>query len=66
MYPKPVQQPHPPIHVGGETDAALRRVAELGQGWYGFNRTPEEVPEALDRLDRLLARAGPQPRPTSR
>src|SRR6188508_2371184 len=27
MYPKPVQTPHPPIHVGGETDAALRRVA---------------------------------------
>ena len=27
MYPKPVQTPHPPIHVGGESDAALRRVA---------------------------------------
>ena len=35
LYPKPVQQPHPPIHFGGETTAALRRVADLGQGWYG-------------------------------
>ena len=58
MYPKPVQQPHPPIHVGGETDAALRRVAALGQGWYGFNRTPDEVPPALERLDGFLAEQG--------
>jgi probable F420-dependent oxidoreductase len=56
--PKPVQQPHPPIHFGGETDAALRRVAELGQGWFGFNRKPEDMPEALERLDRALAAQG--------
>jgi probable F420-dependent oxidoreductase len=55
MYPKPVQSPHPPIHVGGESDAALRRTARLGQGWFGFNRQPEEVPEAMERLDRALA-----------
>jgi probable F420-dependent oxidoreductase len=58
MYPKPVQQPHPPIHFGGETDAALRRVADLGQGWYGFNRTPDEVPAPLARLEELLAERG--------
>jgi probable F420-dependent oxidoreductase len=58
LYPKPVQQPHPPIHFGGETDAALRRVADLGQGWFGFNRKPEDVPEALERLDRALAEKG--------
>ena len=58
MHPKPVQRPHPPVHFGGETDAALRRVATLGQGWYGFNRTPAEVPPALARLDELLAEEG--------
>lgn len=58
MYPKPVQQPHPPIHVGGESDGALRRVARHGQGWYGFNRSPDEVPEALERLDRALETEG--------
>jgi probable F420-dependent oxidoreductase len=58
FYPKPVQQPHPPIHFGGETDAAMRRVAELGQGWFGFNRKPEDMPEALERLDRALAAQG--------
>jgi len=58
MYPKPVQTPHPPIHVGGETDAALRRVARLGQGWFSFGRLPEDLPAALDRLDAALAAEG--------
>ncbi|HEV3225727.1 MAG TPA: LLM class F420-dependent oxidoreductase [Acidimicrobiales bacterium] len=58
MYPKPVQQPHPPIHVGGESDGALRRAARFGQGWFGFNRQPEQVPEALERLDRALGDEG--------
>ena len=40
-------------------DAALRRVADLGQGWYGFNRTPEEVPDALDEARSPARRTGP-------
>ena len=55
QYPKPLQTPHPPIHFGGESDVALRRVADLGQGWYGFNLEPDAVPERLDRLGSLLA-----------
>jgi probable F420-dependent oxidoreductase len=58
QYPKPIQQPHPPIHVGGESDAALRRVARLAQGWYGFNLLPEAVPERLAALERFLADRG--------
>lgn len=58
MYPKPVQQPHPPIHVGGESVAAMRRVATQGQGWYSFNRTPDELREPLQRLDAMLAEHG--------
>jgi probable F420-dependent oxidoreductase len=58
MFPKPVQQPHPPIHVGGETTAALRRVARLGQGWHTFNRSPAELAEGLQQLDSLLDDAG--------
>jgi probable F420-dependent oxidoreductase len=56
--PKPIQKPHPPIHFGGESDAALRRVAEIGQGWYGFNLLPDAVPSHLARLDRFLAEKG--------
>lgn len=56
--PKPVQTPHPPIHFGGESDAALRRVAAIGQGWYGFNLLPDAVPAHLARLDGFLAERG--------
>lgn len=55
--PKPVQSP-PPILVGGESEAALRRVARAGDGWYGFQLTPEELGEKLVHLDELLAAAG--------
>lgn len=58
LYPKPAQAPHPPVHVGGESDAALRRVARHGQGWYTFNRRPEDLDEPLARLDGLLAAEG--------
>lgn len=58
MYPKPVQAPHPPIHVGGESDAALRRVARHGQGWFSFDRLPEQLPGPLARLDAALAAEG--------
>ncbi|MGE4605575.1 MAG: LLM class F420-dependent oxidoreductase [Myxococcota bacterium] len=56
--PKPAQKPHPPLIFGGESDAALRRVAELGQGWFGYNLTPGELETHLKRLDELLADVG--------
>ena len=58
MDPKPVQSPHPPIVVGGESDAALRRVARAGQGWYSFNRLPGDLDEPVGRLDRFLDEQG--------
>jgi probable F420-dependent oxidoreductase len=32
-WPKPVRKPHPPIYIGGESEAALNRVARYGDGW---------------------------------
>jgi probable F420-dependent oxidoreductase len=58
MQPKPVQQPHPPIPIGGESDAALARVARAGQGWHTFNRPPSGLAEPLATLDRLLGERG--------
>jgi probable F420-dependent oxidoreductase len=58
MFPKPVQAPHPPIHIGGESDAALRRTARAAQGWHTFNRRPEDLPAPLARLEELLAEEG--------
>lgn len=56
--PKPVQRPHPPILVGGESDAALRRAAELGDGWYGVGHTPASAARQIARLRELRAAAG--------
>jgi probable F420-dependent oxidoreductase len=58
MYPKPVQEPHPPIHFGGESDVAISRAARLGQGWHTFGRLPADVPGALVRLGAELEQAG--------
>src|SRR6516165_3119213 len=58
MFPKPVQNPQPPIHIGGETPAALRRVARHGQGWHTFNRSPAQLAEGLAELDAHLEAAG--------
>ena len=43
-WPKPVQRPHPPIYVGGHSPAALKRLAEYGDGWMplGYTR-PDEI-----------------------
>jgi probable F420-dependent oxidoreductase len=42
LRPKPVQQPHPPIFVGGNSDATVRRVIKHGAGWIA-NPFPVEV-----------------------
>ena len=57
-YPKPVQRPHPPVHIGGDSDAALSRVARHGQGWFGMGQTPDVLPERLERLEAALEREG--------
>ncbi len=51
--PKPTRDI--PIAFGGESLPALRRVASLGNAWYGYNLTPDQLREKLGTLDRLLA-----------
>ena len=56
--PKPTQKPHPPIYFGGESDAALDRVAALGDGWYAYDISPEELALRLDSLDSKMQQNG--------
>ena len=56
-YPKPVRG-EVPIWFGGETPPALKRVAEYGNGWCGFNMTPAEAAEKMTRIEQLLKAAG--------
>jgi len=57
-FPKPAQGRKLPILVGGQTDPALKRAAEYGDGWCGFNLTPEETAEKIARLRELMKAAG--------
>ena len=61
MFPKPLQQPHPPIIFGGHSDRALRRVADLGDGWFAFDVLPDEVVPRIDELTGVLSRRGRRP-----
>jgi probable F420-dependent oxidoreductase len=56
--PKPVQRPWPPILVGGESEAALRRAARTGDGWIGMAHTFESAAVSIERLRVLRAEAG--------
>jgi probable F420-dependent oxidoreductase len=49
ISPRPVQQPGPPIWVGGNSWRALQRAVEHGDGWTPFRGDPDRVREALRR-----------------
>jgi probable F420-dependent oxidoreductase len=58
--PKPIQKPHVPLWIGGESRAALRRAARLGDGWHSAGTSLAELPEKLRLLRTALQEAGRQ------
>ena len=61
--PKPIQRPHPRIHVGGESEAALTRAARAGDGWLGLDHTLASVQPQLHRLAELRSQFGREDSP---
>jgi alkanesulfonate monooxygenase SsuD/methylene tetrahydromethanopterin reductase-like flavin-dependent oxidoreductase (luciferase family) len=64
LRPRPVQQPRPPIWIGGSSKPALRRVAERGDGWIPQGTPRKKMPESIDYLrahrDRVRPDANPE------
>jgi probable F420-dependent oxidoreductase len=56
--PGSVQQPHPPILIGGTSHAALRRAAQLGDGWLSTDLRPERLRTRLRTLQQLCEAHG--------
>jgi probable F420-dependent oxidoreductase len=53
-YPKPDSDKGVPVWFGGESNPALRRVAEYGDGWIGFNLLPDQAAQKVKRIEELL------------
>jgi probable F420-dependent oxidoreductase len=56
--PKPLQPGGPPIWIGGRSDAALRRAAQLGDGWVSYLVTPERFRASLGKIEAFAREAG--------
>lgn len=55
VEPKPVQKPHPPIFIGGNSQAAMRRAAVHGDGWIPWLVTAEDLPGCIAYMKSLPA-----------
>ena len=58
LRPPPVQQPYPPIWVAGRSDAAVRRAAIAGDGWYPYLFTVNRLRRSNDSVRELAAHSG--------
>lgn len=60
--PRPVQQPYPPVLLGGTADRALRRAGRLAEGWVaGSMHDPAGIRRCIEVVRRAADRAGRDP-----
>jgi probable F420-dependent oxidoreductase len=61
ICPKPLQKPHPPLWIGGWTEAAMKRTAALGDGWLPAWLLPEDIGKRFRELQEMAAQCGRNP-----
>ena len=59
--PKPAQQPHPPVILGGNAKNVLQRVVRWADGWMPIGISPEDIKRARAALSELAEVAGRDP-----
>ena len=64
-WPKPVQKPHPPIHVAGVFPGGARRAARYGDGWVPLAPGRKVIGEQIEAFRKLCQDAGREPLPVS-
>jgi len=56
--PKPLTPQGPPVMLGGDSEVALRRAAEIGDGWLGRRYSPQSAADVVERLRTMRREAG--------
>ncbi|MEM2924893.1 MAG: LLM class flavin-dependent oxidoreductase [Methanocellales archaeon] len=58
IMPKPVQKPHPPIYIAGNSKQTIKLTAELGNGWIPMGLSPESYSEVLRKIKSIAKATG--------
>jgi probable F420-dependent oxidoreductase len=61
VFPKPVQDPHPPIFIGGRSEFAIQRTVKYGDGWNPSQPSAPQMAENIPRIKALCLEAGREP-----
>jgi len=54
LEPKPFQKPHPSVWIGGNSNAIIRVVGELGDGWIPVLPTPKQLANGLLQIRNVM------------
>ena len=61
LEPKPLQKPHPPVWIGGNSRAIRKVVAEVGDGWIPVLPTPKQLASGVLQIKERMKRVGREP-----
>jgi len=61
LEPKPFQKPHPPLWIGGNSEAIRKVVAELGDGWIPVLPTPKQLTDGVLQIKEKMKHLGRSP-----
>lgn len=61
ICPKPYQKPHPPLWIGGWTEAAMQRAAAVGDGWLPAWLLPDDIDERFREVKQMASQSGRNP-----